>query len=398
MITDPVFKVTENGITAPSYSEILEYLQGQAREIFGSDVDVDADTMDGQLIALVALAISDTNAQAIATYNQFNPNTAQGVGLDSAVKVNGITRQEPTNSQVDLLIIGQAGTIITNGIAQDNFENRWQLPDQVVIPTSGEITVTATAAEVGAIEASPNTITRIGTPTQGWQSVTNPAAATVGRAVETDAQLRTRQSESTAIASVSLWEGIIAALLNVDGVSRVSGIKNDNDTPTSEGIPGHTIAMIVDGGDAQTIGETIFLKKGEGVGTHGTTVVTYVDTYGFPNTIRFSRPTVVPIYAKLKITAAADYLSSVSDEIKERIAEYINSLEIGKNVNIARVLASAVKDCDIGVDTRFEVDEITLGKSSESLSASSIDIAWNEAASCDIANVTIEVSEDELSE
>ncbi len=391
MITDPVFKVTENGITAPSYSEILEYLQGQAREIFGSDVDVDADTMDGQLIALVALAISDTNAQAIATYNSFSPLTAKGIALDNAVAVNGVTRQEATASQVDLRIIGQAGTIITNGIAQDNFENRWQLPDQVVIPTSGEITVTATAAEVGAIEASPNTITRIGTPTQGWQSVTNPAAATVGRAVETDAQLRTRQSESTAIASVSLWEGIIAALLNVDGVSRVSGIKNDNDTPTSEGIPAHTIAMIVEGGQVDEIGETIFIKKCEGTGTFGSVSTTYVDKYGFPHNILFSRPIIVPIYVTLTINPAANYLSSVANELQERIVTYINSLEIGESVNIGRVLASAISSCP-GVDDRFDIVSIVMGTSAEGQSGASVPIKWNEAALCSLENVTITVN------
>lgn len=393
MITDPVFKVTENGITAPSYSEILEYLQGKAREIFGSDVDVDADTMDGQLIALVALAISDTNAQAIATYNSFSPLTAKGIALDNAVAVNGVTRQEATASQVDLRIIGQAGTIITNGVAQDNFENRWQLPDQVVIPTSGEITVTATAAEVGAIEASPNTITRIGTPTQGWQSVTNPAAATVGRAVETDAQLRTRQSESTAIASVSLWEGIIGSLLNLQGVVRVSGVKNDEDEPSPEGVPGHTIAMIVDGGNVDEIGETIFLKKGEGVGTYGSVQTTYIDTYGFPNVIKFSRPTIVNAYVTLTITPSSTYISTVADEIKQRIADYINSLAIGESVNIARVLSSAVKDCTTGVDDRFDVTAIVMGEASGSQTAASIPIEWNEAAMCDVENITVNLNE-----
>ena len=194
-ISDPVFRVTSDGITAPSYDEILDYFQTQARSIFGSDINLDADTQDGQLIAIFAQAVSDVNAQAIATYNQYNPNTAVGVGLDSAVKTNGITRQSATNSTVDLVLIGQAGTVITNGYATDDNNNNWMLPDQVVIPVSGEITVTATAEEVGDIEASPNTITQIGTPTLGWQSVNNPSSATVGIAIETDSQLRARQAQ-----------------------------------------------------------------------------------------------------------------------------------------------------------------------------------------------------------
>lgn len=393
MISNPVFSVTENGIQAPSYAEILEYFQSQARNIFGQDVNIDADTQDGQLIAIFALALSDVNAQAIATYNQFNPNTAVGVGLDSAVKTNGITRHTATNSTVDLVLIGQAGTVITNGVATDDNENRWLLPERVVIPVSGEITVTATAEEVGAIEASPNTITQIGTPTLGWQSVNNPTQATVGVAVETDAELRQRQSRSTELPSVSLWEGIIGSLLNLPGVIRVSGVKNDEDDPSPEGVPGHTIAMIVDGGEVDEIGETIFLKKGEGVGTYGSVQTTYIDTYGFPNVIKFSRPTIVNAYVTLVITPSTTYISSVADEIKQRIADYINGLSIGESVNIARVLSSAVKDCTTGVDDRFDVTAITMGEASGSQTAASIPIEWNEAAYCDVDNITVTLNE-----
>lgn len=393
MISNPVFSVTENGIQAPSYAEILEYFQSQARNIFGQDVNIDADTQDGQLIAIFALALSDVNAQAIATYNQFNPNTAVGVGLDSAVKTNGITRHTATNSTVDLVLIGQAGTVITNGVTTDDNENRWLLPEQVVIPVSGEITVTATAEEVGAIEASPNTITQIGTPTLGWQSVNNPTQATVGVAVETDAELHQRQSRSTELPSVSLWEGIIGSLLNLPGVIRVSGVKNDEDDPSPEGVPGHTIAMIVDGGDVDEIGKTIFLKKGEGVGTFGTTQTTYIDTYGFPNVIKFLRPTIVNAYITLTITPSSTYISTVADEIKQRIADYINSLAIGESVNIARVLSSAVKDCTTGVDDRFDVTAIVMGEASGSQTAASIPIEWNEAATCDVENITVNLNE-----
>lgn len=393
MISNPVFSVTENGIQAPSYAEILEYFQSQARKIFGQDVNIDADTQDGQLIAIFALALSDVNAQAIATYNQFNPNTAVGVGLDSAVKTNGITRHTATNSTVDLVLIGQAGTVITNGVATDDNENRWMLPEQVIIPVNGEITVTATAEDVGAIEASPNTITQIGTPTLGWQSVNNPTQATVGVAVETDAELRQRQSRSTELPSVSLWEGIIGSLLNLPGVIRVSGVKNDEDDPSPEGVPGHTIAMIVDGGEVDEIGETIFLKKGEGVGTYGSVQTTYIDTYGFPNVIKFSRPTIVNAYVTLTITPSTTYISSVADEIKQRIADYINGLSIGESVNIARVLSSAVKDCTTGVDDRFDVTAITMGEASGSQTAASIPIEWNEAAMCDVENITVNLNE-----
>lgn len=391
MIDDPVFSVTETGISAPSYEEIYEYLKGRMRAIFGDDINLDADTQDGQMVGIVAAAISDVNAQAIAVYNAYNPTTAKGVALDSAVKVNGITRQAASHSQVDLRIVGQAGTHIVNGVALDEAENKWNLPADVVVPPAGEITVTAIAAEEGNIQAPAGTVNRIGTPTLGWQTVENILAAEPGAPVQTDLELRVQQSKSTALPSVSLWEGIIGSLLTTAGVRRVSGIKNDGDTTTTEGVPGHSIAMIVDGGEVADIAKTIFLKKGEGVGTYGSTSYNYLDTYGFPNTIKFSRPTVVPAYCKLTISPAVDYLSSAEDEIKARIVAYINSLDIGESVNIARVLASAVKTDAGVVDERFSVEAITLGRSATVQTAASLAIAWNEAVSCAPENVTVEV-------
>lgn len=162
MIDDPVFSVTETGISAPSYEEIYEYLKGRMRNIFGDDINLDADTQDGQMVGIVAAAISDVNAQAIAVYNAYNPTTAKGVALDSAVKVNGITRQAASHSQVDLRIVGQAGTHIVNGVALDEAENKWNLPADVVVPPAGEITVTAIAAEEGDIRRLPGLSTASG--------------------------------------------------------------------------------------------------------------------------------------------------------------------------------------------------------------------------------------------
>lgn len=392
MIDDPVFQVTEEGITAPTFGEILEYLRNRAQGIFGQDIVLSDDSQDGQLLALFALAISNVNSQAIAVYNSYNPQTAVGIALDGAVKTNGIARRVATHSTVDLRVVGQAGTVINGGYAFDTFDQRWNLPDSVTIPLAGEITVTATAEEAGAIQAAANSITVVGSPTYGWQTVNNPLAATPGVAVETDAELRQQQSVSTAQPSMSLWEGIVSSVLALDGVTNVSGKKNDTDTTDSDGIPGHSIAIVVEGGDADEIGATIYLKKGEGTGTYGTTSVTYNDTYGFPNTVNFSRPTQVAIGAEITITPTATYTTAADDDIKARIAEYVESLGIGDSVDIMRVMASAIKDSTTGIDTRFDVDSLLLSKNGGAAAASSVSLTWREVATCDVSNITVTVN------
>lgn len=387
---DPVFQVTADGIKAPSYEEVLDHFKSEARRIFGDDINLDEDTADGQTLAIFSLALHDVNSQAIALYNAFSPKTAKGVALDNVCAQNGVVRHLATKSQVDLTLIGQAGAEITNGIALDSFNNRWLLPSRVVIPVNGEITVTATAEKAGAIKAVSGAITKIGTPTLGWQSVTNKADAIEGNDAETDSELRERQARSTALPSVSIWDGIKGSIQNLEGVSRVAGVKNDTGTEDDNGIPGHTIALIVDGGNVDDIGRTIYIKKGEGVGTYGDIKTTYMDSYGYPNVVKFSRPKIVNIAVSLSIKPAPDYLSSVDDEIKERIVQYINGLAIGTSVNLVRVLSSATKP-DTGVDTRFDVMDIKLARKGSALSAASVALLWNEAAKCSVDDITIEV-------
>ncbi|PZZ19315.1 hypothetical protein DIV23_33010, partial [Escherichia coli] len=79
---------------------------------------------------------------------------------------------------------------------------------------------TATCSVSGAVAALAGTITEINTPTRGWVSVTNPAAATVGSPAETDAELRIRQSQSVALPSITPFEALDGAVSNVTGVTR----------------------------------------------------------------------------------------------------------------------------------------------------------------------------------
>lgn len=397
MITSPIFRVNAQGIHAPSYAEILDYFTAQAKTIFGSDINLDADTQDGQLLAIFASAINDVNSQAIATYNQFNPNTAVGVGLDSAVKTNGIKRNVATHSTVDLVIVGQAGTAINNGVVSDSFGNNWLLPTQVIIPNNGQITVTAKSENVGVVEALPNSITTIQTPTRGWQTVTNPQTAVSGVPVETDANLRKRQNASTAMASQSVWEGILSTVANLDGVTQVSGLRNDTGNTSNEGVPPHSIAIVVEGGDAQGIAKAIFLKKGEGVGTYGSTSGTYNDSFGIKNTVYFTRPIQKQIYVTVTLKASPTYLNAVGEEIKQRIADYVNGLSIGKDVVITRVLAEAIMGNGV-VDTSYQLESIKLGTSVSGQAIATIPIAWNEDAVCSLENIAIEVSDEPVNE
>jgi uncharacterized phage protein gp47/JayE len=193
--------VSPTGITAPDLNDILDTLVSQFQGIYGSDTYLGPDSQDGQWLGVLSQAFYDSNATSVAVYNQFSPATSVGTGLSSVVKINGMSRLKSSNSTVDLVLVGQAYTPIYSGVVTDNLGlgTQWALPAFVTIPASGTITVTATSTVSGAVAAAQGTLTKIVTPTPGWQSVTNPAAAVPGAPIETDPQLRVRQGNSTSL-------------------------------------------------------------------------------------------------------------------------------------------------------------------------------------------------------
>ncbi len=385
--------VTAEGISAPDYQTVLDTITGYFQQIYGSDAYLEPDSKDGQLVALVALAIHDANNTAISVYRSFSPATALGDALTSNVKINGITRRAATNSTVDLLLTGTVGTTITNGSVRDTNGMVWNLPATVVIGSDGTVVATATCANSGAVAAVAGSVNGINTPTRGWASVTNPLAATVGVAAETDAELRVRQSQSVALASLTPFDAVDGAIANVEGVTRHKLFENDTETTDANGLPAHSISAIVEGGDATEIANTIRSTKGQGVSTYGTTAVIVTDKYGNPYTIRFSRPVDVPIYVSITIQALTGYSSEVGDEMKAAVAAYINSLAIGDSVLLSRVYSPANLGVVSGGNARYyDIMELLIGRTAEGVTAGNVVLAYDESASCSVDNIALVVT------
>lgn len=389
MAISNLFYLNEYGVVFPDYPTVLEQLKQEYRTIYGEDVYLEADSQDGQWIAVMALAMFDTMQVAAAVYNSFSPATAQSDALSRNVKINGIRRRAATYSTADLSIVGQAGTIILGGQAEDTLSQKWNLPASVTIPPGGSVVVTATAVDIGAITAQPNTINKIATPTLGWQTVNNAAAATVGDPVETDAELRRRQTFSTALPSLSVLDGTIGAVAAIAGVTRFRGYENDSNTTDSDGIPAHSIAIVAEGGDSQAIGEAIANKKTPGTGTYGTTTVTTYDEYGLPNMINFFRPTPATIGVEVTITPLTGYTTGFANLIAAAVAESIRNLEIGDDVLITKLYVPANLP-GTAAGATFDISLLRIKKNAGSFGTSNLTLAFNEVAECDPAvDVTV---------
>lgn len=356
----PQIVIDENGIKVPSYDEYREALVSDFQGIYGNDIYIAPDSQDGQLISILALAQYDSAQSVAAAYHSFNPNAAIGTGLARLVRINGISRATATKSQVDVVVVGVAGTVIRNGVVADVYKNKWNLPPLITIPPEGEITVTATAQLSGAIRLAAGELSQMVTVTRGWQSVTNPGPSNPGDPVETDYELRIRRRRSVALPSLSVLEGLVGAVADVTGVSRVKPYENYEGITDGNGVPGHSICIVVEGGDAQEIADMIRLKKTPGTGTYGDTSILTTDSKGVSLLINFMRPKYVDLMVQVYLQVNASYDGVTASKIATNLVEYVDTLPIGDDVLLNRMYTPIYRADDSAYAPTFDIERLEI--------------------------------------
>jgi uncharacterized phage protein gp47/JayE len=374
--------IDSTGYHFADYPTFRQYFVEKYQAIYGADVYLEDDSQDGQFISVQAKAAYDSAARGAAVYNSFSPVTAQGVGLSRVVKINGISRQSPSYSTAVLTVVGTTGTTIVNGIAQDTLGQKWLLESPVVIPDAGTIDVTATAELIGDVTAEASTINSIFTPTLGWQTVNNATGATPGAPVESDAELRIRQTQSVALPSLTVFGGTIGAVENVSGVTKVKGYENDTGSTDGDGIPAHSICVVVAGGADTPIAQAIQVHKTPGTGTYGDVTVNVEDSKGMPIAIKFQRAVTATIKVQVTITATIAYDSSYEALIQAAIAEVLNAGQIGETILLTKLYAPAYLNGSAPGQT-YDVASIEIAKDMDPLAAANIDLDFDQNPVCD---------------
>ncbi len=217
----------------------------------------------------------------------------------------------------------------------------------------------------------------IATPTRGWQSVRNPLAAVPGARVETDPELRARQRRSTSLPALTALEALVAAVSDLPGVTSVSAQENDTGTTDANGLPPHSFGLVVRGGDAEQIATTIANKKGPGPTTAGTARRDVVDAFGLTKTIRFYRPFETSIAVDITIQPKAGYNTAIGEEIKQALADHINALLDGDDVEYSRLWVPA----NLGkLNGPYSVKSLTVGKATQIMGTADVPIEFNAKA------------------
>jgi uncharacterized phage protein gp47/JayE len=287
--------IADSGIIVPDTADILTGVQDEFKAAFGSDLIVTADTPQGVLINAEALARSEVVNNNAALANQINPNTAGGVFLDAIMALLGQERTPASPSVVTgVLLTGVAGTVIPAGSqAKTSVGDLFQTISNVTLNGSGQATATFQSVQNGAIPCAIAALTNIVTNVLGWETVSNPTAATLGTTTQSDQAARTFRQNTLAFQAVALPEAITSALYNVPGVQSLTFQENISDTTqVINGISmiSHSIYACVNGGLNADIAAALLENKSSGCGWNGGTSVTITEpASGQPYTVKFDR-------------------------------------------------------------------------------------------------------------
>lgn len=341
------------GLTVKTRSEIVADLEAAFKAIYGSDINVDQNSPDGQLIGILAQEAVDIRELLVSIYNSFNPDRAIGTPLDERVAINNISRRggtftvQPITLIVDRTVTLQGVDANYNDVnsvgytVQDNAGNQFVLIDTVTL-TAGTYSKNFRAKKLGLVETTVNTITNPVTIVLGVTSVNNPSGALeVGQNQETDQQLRLRRQYSVAIASTGYLNGLLGAVLNLAGVTDAKLYENVTNVTDANGIPAHSTWLIVEGGANTEIAQLYYEKKSAGSGMKGAVSVPITTPSGNVIDFLFDRPTAKNLYIRFEIQRTVAGTTFDQAAIKQYLVDNL-TYSIGAFADTSTVTAQAI--------------------------------------------------------
>lgn len=439
----PTYGLTSTGFVPKTLTIIREEINDSLRAIFGTSVDLSDGSALGQFVGIFAEreALVWELAEQIAASQ--DPDGATGTLLEALCALTGTIREAATYSTVDIILLGVASTVVSSGSRAANGQgdefattanatlvalsawlastaygvgairtNASKLYYCITAGTSaGSGGPTTTAADItdgtvhwmylcegtagvlapakavntGPILALAGDIREIVTPVSGWNAVYNQLDAALGSDVETDEDLRVRRESELAAAGTTTADALRAALLDVAGVTSVTLFVNDTDTTDADGVPPHAIEALVLGGTDANIRAALFANVAAGVATYGSTSGTVVDSQGTSHTVKFSRPTSVPIWIDVVLTyRSGEYPADGNTQVKTKIVEWGDAFVTGKDVVSSAVLAQVFKVAGVENVTLPEI-----GTSDPPTTTTTIVITARQLATFDTSRITV---------
>lgn len=387
--------ITSRGVIVPDTASLRTDVENEWKEAFGQDLVVTPDTPQGVLITAETEARDAVARNNAELANQINPDIAGGIFLDAIWRLTRGTRRPATRSIISGAILGGvANTIVPAGslAAVQGSGDQFRTTATVIIGAGGTATVNLESVEFGPIAAPAGQLVNVATAVLGWETITNPSAAALGRLEESDIAARRRRRQTLALQGASLPEAIMSRVSALEGVRSIAFRENvANTTQVIDGLTldPHSVYVAVDGGVQAEIADALLASKSTGAGWNGNTSVSVVDPFsGQTMTVLYEIPAAIQVFAR--VTARFNGLDGQTI-IPQAIVDYANGelegdegFAIGRDVNPFE-LAGAINQ----VEPRIFVTLVELSTDGITYSAAPITISLQEVARISAGSVTV---------
>lgn len=380
--------LTPQGFQPKPVEQARDEIADQLRAQIDGSLNLGPDSVFGHLIGIVAEQLGLTWDAGLGIYRAAYPDSASGEALDQVASITGVVRLAATRSRADAIATGTPGTVLPAGrvVSVDGTGARFRSLGEVTIGAGGTAPLVLEAEETGPIFAASGSLTKIETPVSGWDSVTNPLDAVVGRRMETDPELRLRREQLLRATGTGTIEALRAGLLEprIPGALQCRVFENVTLVADSDGLPGKAFEAVVEGGDDQAIRDAIWQLKPAGILSHGEVSGTVNDSLGFPHTIKFSRPDYQEVYIDIEIETGEGYPIDGVDQIRQRLIERGQRLRIGEDVIHSQLYGSI-----FSVPGVVDVPSLKIGLAPSPAGTTNIAIDDRELARFDSSRITI---------
>lgn len=367
-ITVPSASVVRSDLTAIDYSTVSDVVFDPTQTV---GVGINVVTLDVNNSYTIRYRASSDSSYISITVSSTSTPSIEGIysAFETAVQ----------NNHQDLYTSRENGRLFIRPVT--NFQLfDFEVSDNLAISKVVK-TVAVEASVAGPIEQAANTIATIRTPVLGWDSATNPQAASAGRYEETDEQLRARWRNTKFQFATNIVESLYSSIFSLEGVTNVVIYENDTDEVDEIGVNPHSFLTLVDGGLESDIAKAIWQNRPAGIGSQGNTAIDIVDSFGYVRTVNFSRPVEVPIFIELSIQTDSRFPEDGENKIREALISYINNLTINDDVVYSRLYTP------INTVAGHQVNSLRIGTSSDNLGFSNVTTNFDEIAKTQAVNI-----------
>lgn len=380
--------LTNLGYERPTYEDLLEAQIERAKLLFGEDIDTNDNTPLGKYIRINVKDLAEVYEILEKIYYARFPNTATGVSLDRLCPFAGITRNPATYAQHKVRFIGVAGEYVPEAfeVATADGSITFHTYNALLIGEDGTVDGIVECEQQGEVgNVAVGRIDTILNPDANVESIQHLAIEQYGEEVENDVALRARFNKTIQGAGSSTAAAIAGAIARVALVDGVAVVENDSDE-TVDGIPPHSFECFVLSPESQDVlvAEAIFSKKPLGIKAVGDVAVEIMDDSGVKHTISFSRTIQKDIYIKLTINTNNYFEQDGVEQIKDYIAQYINTLKNGDDVYLSSIYGYIYKAAGV-----VNVSSLTMSTDGSTYSTSDVAVNSNEVARIDTANIEV---------